>query len=89
MAIIRFEPIREPYWKYKGVGLNKRIADSANADDIGEVEIAYVNKKGLLQYPGKYRLEIGKIRRCIVKPSGGTPCYIVPISHFSVDLGAL
>lgn len=87
--IIRFETIKEPYWKYKGVGLNKYIADRANKDDIAEVEIAYINKKGLLQYPGKHRLKIEAVRKCKVEPAGGTPCYIVPIKDFSVDLAAL
>lgn len=75
--------IREPYWKFKGVGL----AENKMTDDILSVDILYKDQLGNRVHPETLyvRKNIAMLGRLHVVPRSGTRLRIVPIDKMSKE----
>ena len=69
--------IKEPYWKFKAVGLSEGQMFS----DMLTVEILYKNNEGKREYPGVYQITKKEALGCMVHivNKTGTRLRIVPI----------
>ena len=73
-------PVRVPYWKEKGFGLNLKHFEEA---DAVTVTCSYKQSDGTLLYPHKYFITSQKVRESgynTMKPD----LVIIPVSEFQI-----
>ncbi len=74
--MIKLESIKEPYWKYKALG----IADHKITDDF-EIECVWKKKDGSRLYPNPFRCSKNKAKLAITQTVKGVLLRIIPISQ--------